>query len=672
MTLFIGIDVGGTFTDLVALDEGELTLLKVPTEQPPDRGVIRGLDQLATKIGFDGGAIDRVVHGTTTATNALLEGRWAKTALVTTAGFRDVLAIGRQNRPDLYDWSVGRPEPMVPRERRYEVSERVDANGDVLRALDEDELAPLVPELGDVESVAVGCLFSYLNPEHERRVRDRLERELSIPIVVSSDVLPEHREYERISTTVVSAALRPVVSDYLERLSEQLSANGVHAPLAIMQSNGGLAASRVASRHPERLLLSGPAGGVAGAQYAAELAGFANVITLDMGGTSCDVSLIQNGQPQTRAETQVGGYEVRAPMIDVHTVGAGGGSLAWIDSGQALRVGPDSAGADPGPAAFGVGDRPTVTDAHLVLGRFDQESPLGGRSLDGTRARRAIEATIARPMAMPVEEAALGILAIANAHMERAIRVVTVEQGHDPRDCALLAFGGAGPLHAASLAERLGISAVQVPTSAGVLSALGMLATDERQDRVQSLVQPSDQVKPQYVQRQFDRLQQDAERELQAERIEHRKSVELRYRGQAHSVELEVDALTEAAMAQLLSRFHERHRERFGYAMRDHPTEWVALRLTSLAPRDRPELAALSDRAVEPTPDRRNVHFPGHGRCRTPVFGRSQLSHGQQLGGPTLIEGAESTIVVPPAWEASVDRWGNVILRRHDRVWTAD
>jgi len=671
MTLFIGIDVGGTFIDLVALDEGELTLLKVPTEQPPDRGVIRGLTQLATKIGFDGGAIDRVVHGTTTATNALLEGRWAKTALVTTAGFRDVLAIGRQNRPDLYDWSVGPPEPMAPREQRYEISERVDANGEVLQRFDEDELAPLIPELGDVESVAVCCLFSYLNPVHERRVRDRLERELSIPIVMSSDVLPEYREHERTSTTVVSAALRPIVSDYLERLSEQLSAKGVRAPLAIMQSNGGLAASRVASQHPERLLLSGPAGGVAGAQYVAELAGFSDVITLDMGGTSCDVSLIQNGQFQKRAETQVGGYEVRAPMIDVHTVGAGGGSLAWIDAGHALRVGPDSAGAEPGPAAFGMGDQPTVTDAHLVLGRFDPERPLGDRPLDEGRARDAIEATIARPLGMTVEEAALGILAIANAHMERALRVVTVEQGHDPRDCALLAFGGAGPLHAASLAESLGISTVLVPTSAGVLSALGMLATDERQDRVQSLVQPSDQVEPHYVQRQFDHLQQDAERELQAERIEHRQSVELRYRGQAYSLELEVDALTEAATSQLLERFHEWHRERFGYAMRDHPTEWVALRLTSIAHRDRPKLAALSDRSVDQPPNRRNVHFPGHGRCDTQVFQRSLLAHEQQMGGPTLIEGAESTIVVPPTWEATVDRWGNVILGHHDRFWTA-
>ncbi len=662
MTLAIGVDVGGTFTDLVALHAGELTLRKVPTEHPPDRGVLQGLEALAAQAGFDLDEVDRLVHGTTAATNALLEGRWAKTALITTRGFRDVLAIGRQNRPRLYDWRVGRPAPMAPRERRYDLTERVDAQGNVLQSLDERELAKLISELCDVDAVAVCFLFSYLNPTHEQQVRNRLEDELSMPVVISSDVLPEYREYERTSTTVVSAALRPIVGTYLERLSSQLEADGVRAPLTIMQSNGGLAESSVAARHPERLLLSGPAGGVAGAQYIGTLAGFSHVITLDMGGTSCDVALIENGRPQQRTETRVGGYEVRAPMVDVHTVGAGGGSVAWIDAGKALRVGPHSAGADPGPAAFGTGDEPTVTDAHLVLGGFDPERPLGGRGLDLERARRAIETGVAHPLTMSVEEAALGILKIADAHMERAIRVVTVERGHDPRDFALLAFGGAGPLHAPSLAASLGVGTVLVPTAAGVLSALGMLATDERQDRAQSMVQPSDQVDPREVRQRFDRLQADAERELQAARIEHQRSVEMRYQGQAYSLELDLPAVTEQAIRDVSARFHRTHRGRYGYAMDDHPTEWVTLRLTSIATRQRPTLAESSASASAAEPQKRGVHFAGHGRCDADVWERADLARNRKMGGPAVIEGPESTIVVPPHWRGRTDRWGNVIL----------
>ena len=664
MSLAIGVDVGGTFTDLVALHEGELTLLKVPTAHPPHRGVLQGLERLAAQAGFDVAEIDHLVHGMTTATNALLERRWAKTALITTEGFRDVLAIGRQNRPELYDWGVGRPEPMVPRERRYELTERVDAQGNVLQSLDDRELADLTSELNDVDAVAVCFLFSYLNPTHEQRVRDRLERELSMPIVISSEVLPEYREYERTSTTVVSAALRPIVGDYLERLSDQLKDDGVRAPLAIMQSNGGLATSSVAARHPERLLLSGPAGGVAGAQYVAELAGLSDVIALDMGGTSCDVALIENGRPQQRTETRVGGYEVRAPMVDVHTVGAGGGSVAWIDAGRALRVGPHSAGADPGPAAFGTGEDPTVTDAHLVLGRFDPERPLGGRRLDLERANRTITTQLAHPLGMSVEDAALGILAIANAHMERAIRVVTVEQGHDPRDFALMAFGGAGPLHAPSLAESLGIGTVLVPTAAGVLSALGMLATDERQDRVQSMVQPSARVDARDVRQRFDRLQADAERELQAPTIEHRRTVELRYQGQAHSLELGLHDITDQAISGLSVEFHRAHRRRYGYALGDHPTEWVALRLTSVARRERPTLVESSASAAPLESRKRDVHFADHGRCEAEVWERDRLGRDQQMDGPAVIEGAESTIAVPPGWQGRTDRWGNVILEK--------
>jgi N-methylhydantoinase A len=677
MGIQVGIDVGGTFTDFVLFDASSqrLEYFKVPTTKPPDLGVLTGFRELSGRLGISLREIERIVHGTTVATNALLERRWAKTALITTEGFRDVLEIGRQDRPKLYNWFADRPEPLAPRAFRFEVPERVDASGNVIRPLDEKRVSELTATLRalDVEAVAVCFLFSYLNPAHERRVREILERELDAPIVISSEALPEVREYERASTTVMSAALQPVVGDYAKRLARKLRELGVEAPLEILQSNGGLVSAEQAARHAEGLLYSGPAGGVAGAQHVATAAGFPNVITLDMGGTSADVSLIVRGRAAQRVESELAGYRVRVPMVDVHSVGAGGGSIAWIDTGGALRVGPQSAGADPGPACYGRGEEPTVTDAHFVLGRFDPEGALGGRALDLKRARRAVHKAIAEPLGMSVEEAALGILDIADAHMERAVRVITVERGHDPREYALLAFGGAGPLHAASLAERLGIRRALIPAAAGVLSALGALTADLRRDRVQTLLRPLWEVEPRDIVGVFERLRREAEGELHSafiEQMEHRPWVELRYRGQAYELFLEVgepiwtEGLSRGGLLELETRFHAEHRRLYGYALEEHPVEIVSLRLESLGRTPKPALQLREPEAQRPPRSRahREVHFAGAGALSCPIFARESLPPGAELAGPAVIEGRESTALLPPGWRAEVDGAGNLIL----------
>ena len=681
MGIHIGIDVGGTFTDFVAFDSESTRLeyLKIPTTHPPEEGVLVGLREVEDRLGLPLKEVRRIVHGTTVATNALLEGRWAKTALLTTEGFRDVLEIGRQNRPTLYDFHAERPEPIVPRSLRFEIPERVDAQGQVLRELDEERVLALVPQLREVGAIAVCFLFSYLNPAHEQRVKALLARELNAPIALSSEVLPEYREYERTSTTVMSAALRPIVGAYLERLAERISRLGIRSPLAIMQSNGGLVSAEMAARHAERLLYSGPAGGVAGSQFIARRVGFKNVITLDMGGTSCDVSLITDGRATQRVESELAGYHVRVPMVNVHSIGAGGGSIAWMDAGGALRVGPQSAGSNPGPACYGEGEEPTVTDAHLILGRLHFENALGGRKLNLKRARKIIEQKIATPLKMGVEDAALGILEIADAHMERAVRVITVERGYDPRGYTLLAFGGAGPLHAATLAERLGVKTVIIPKTAGVLSALGMLTADLRQDRVQSILRPTAEANPSDIQRIFKRLQREAEQSLRSTttaKIEHHPWVELRYRGQAYELTLDLPktigqgAFSQGELAKLEKRFHREHKRLYGYALAGHPTEIVSLRLEAIARTSKPKLPKQEKlKSVRPKEHaRRMVHLTNKGPLKCKVFTREALQAGMKLSEPAVIEGRESTVLLPPGWQTQVDSLGNLILQRYSRV----
>lgn len=669
MAITLGVDIGGTFTDFVWAEDGALRVLKLPTAPAQEEGFLAGLERLPM------GKIRRIVHGTTVATNALLEGKWAATALITTAGFRDVLEIGRQNRPSLYDLFCDRPPPLVPREWRLEVPERLDARGRVIRPLDEEAVRELAAKIkaGGIQAVAVVFLFSFLNPAHERCVEKILREEgIKAPITLSSEVLPEFREYERTSTTVMTAALRPVVEGYLSRLSGALASRGIAAPILVMQSSGGVAGTEEAARVAATLLLSGPAGGVIGARRVGLAAGLSDLITLDMGGTSADVSLIRGGEITLTPEREIAGRPVRLPMVDVHTVGAGGGSIAWIDPGGGLRVGPRSAGAVPGPACYGRGGtEPTVTDAHLFLGHIPGERPLGGlRVLSQDLAARAIEG-VARALGLKPEQAAWGILEVVEATMERAIRVISVERGHDPREFALVAFGGAGPLHGASLARKLGIPRVLMPAQAGVLSALGLLSADLVHTFVRSLVVPLDGISPERVNGILSGFRREAEEILEGEGVppgarKYLPAADLRYRGQAFELTLSLPdrPLTPEDLESLAEEFHREHERRYGYSVPGEPVELVNLRLTAVGETDKPELprhpagGSVEGALIE----RRLLYFGGEGWREAPVYVRGRLPAGAELRGPAVIEGDESTCLVPPDARAYVDAYGNLIL----------
>ena len=706
----VGVDVGGTFTDVVTVRDGRLSVSKVPsTPADPEAGVLAGFESSRETVGFESEAVTSFAHGTTVATNAVLERDWAETALVTTAGFRDALAIGRQNRPDIYDPSVTKPEPVVPRHRRFEVDERLDDRGRIRRELDENSVDATVEAIRatDVDSVAISLLFSFENDAHERAVADAIETAApAVSLSLSSAVLPEIREYERTLATALDAALKPVMDDYLGRLERAIDERGLAAGLSVMQSNGGVIGAVRARSRPVNTLLSGPAAGVQGATYIAGLADETDLLTMDMGGTSCDVSLVRNGEPTVTDSLSVGDYPVRIPAVDVHTIGAGGGSIAWIDEGGALRVGPRSAGADPGPVCYGRdGTEPTVTDAQVCAGRLDPEtfavedglavdgdhSEKGERSVDGDagdddpveRARAAIAESVADPLGVDVDEAAAGILDVANASMERALRVVSVERGHDPRDFTLVAFGGAGPAHATTLAESLDVSRVLVPRTAGVLSALGLLASDRRIDRATSMVRRLDAVDPAAVEETFDRTEREA-REGLGESADPgaavaRRALDCRYVGQSFDVTVDLsdaiasgDATTaegvdRETLEAVASQFHDAHETRYGHASPDEPVELVAVRVRVRRPVEPPTIAppeATGDPA-DAIRSERPVYFD-EGWHETPVYDRSELAVDATVEGPAIVEGHESTLVVRPNWTATVDPQGTIVLEVAD------
>ncbi|MCI2430317.1 hydantoinase/oxoprolinase family protein [Candidatus Acetothermia bacterium] len=668
--LSIGTDVGGTFTDFVALNEesGELYGYKRLSTRPPDRGILDGLRELAQLFNFTPTEIKNLLHGSTVATNALLEKRLARTALLTTEGFRDILEIGRQDRPKIYDWNADRPEPLVPRSLRFGVPERLDYQGNVLKRLDLSVVVQIAEQLrrARIESVAVCYLFSYLDPEHERQTGALLRSLLKIPVTLSSELLPEHREYERTATTVLNAALRPMIEEYLSQLAAKLHKQGVHADLQIMQSNGGLTTVRQAGERAVQMLFSGPAAGVAGARYVAVQAGFGNVITLDMGGTSTDVSLIREGQIAWRPEGLIAGRPVRLPMVEIQSIGAGGGSIAWLDAGGILRVGPQSAGADPGPACYGKSELPTVTDAQLVLGRLDPESPLGEQSLDLPRAQAVITEKIASPLKLSLEKAALGILEIADAQMERAIRLMTVERGLDPRDFTLLVFGGAGPLHGSSLARRLKIKRLLVPQLSGLLSALGLLVSEPVQDLVQTFVHPLETLKVSEIASLFARLQNRAQERLHGfAQIEYLCSVDLRYRGQSYELNIELDSQRGQRPHEWAALFHQSHTQAYGYALPERPVEIVNLRLRAVGRRALPDLFRKGEGLLAPIVSRersRAICFAEYGWLKSAIYSREELAPECELCGPALVVGRESTVLVEPSQRAFVDKFGNLLI----------
>ena len=653
----LGVDVGGTFTDLVVLVDGELVTAKVPsTPKDQARGVVHAIEVAELAPGTAAG----FTHGSTVATNALLERRGARTALVTTEGFRDVLEIGRQNRPALYDLTRDRPPPLVPRELRFTVRERMGPDG-VLVPLDRDSLRAAVDACRDagVAAVAVCLLFGFLHPEHERQVGAALREALpDVHVSLSCEVLPELREYERCSTTVCDGYLTPRLAAYLQTLAGEVEARGLPAPL-VMQSSGGAVEIEVAAANAAGCILSGPAGGVVGAAWVAGLSGFHDLLTFDMGGTSTDVAPVLGGVVQTTTESVVAGVPVKLPMVDVHTVSAGGGSIAWVDAGGALRVGPHSTGADPGPAAYGRGgEQPTVTDANLFLGYLPDGAELGGEvRLDRGLAERALR-RVGERAGLDAQRTALGIVRVADAEMTRALRVISIERGLDPRELTLVAFGGAGGLHACALAEELRIGRVLVPRAAGVLSALGLAISDVRRDHVHPFLAALDAADPAEVEAAFAALERRAGEQLAGDpRRTVTRSADTRYQGQ--SFELTVGA---EDLPGLAGRFHAEHERRYGYRMDDEPVELVNLRLVATVPGDKPQLREAPPRREVPC-GRRRASFDGDWG-EVDVVHRADLGAGSAVHGPAVVEFAESTLLVRPGWRGTVDQAGALVLER--------
>lgn len=659
--LLLGIDTGGTFTDFVLITADGIAVHKEPsTPADPSQAVRTGIDKLA------GGSRLRVVHGSTVATNALLERRGARAALITTAGFEDVLEIGRQARPEIYDLNVTRQSPVVPSKLRLGVTERIGPQGEVITPLDPDSLARAIETLSErgAESVAVCLLHAYANPDHEAAVADALAGRFDGFRTFSHEVLPEFREYERCSTTAVNAYVGPVMARYLGRLADELDAEDVR----IMQSNGGTISIESARRQAVQTVLSGPAGGAVGGFELARRAGYEHVITFDMGGTSTDVALCPGELSRTQ-EATIGDLPIRLPVIDIHTVGAGGGSIARRDEGGSLRVGPRSAGAEPGPIAYGRGgEEVTVTDANLYLGRLSARHFLGGtEELAAVAASRGIEG-FAADFDMPPREIAAGILRVANATMERAIRVISLERGHDPRDFTLACFGGAGAMHAADLARALGIPRVLVPKAAGTLSALGMLLADYVRDYSQTLLVPTDECTIEELRVAVGKLEDRARTDFATEggparhaphgdELQLEPSVDLRYRGQGYELNVPLDD-------KFVDAFHAAHERRYGYADPRRPTEVVHVRLRVVG--DTPgvdlpcgELAGADASAARIGTQPLVSDGAEHDAA---LIDRDRLRPGNRFGGPALVIEYSTTTVVPPGFGARVDEWFNLIL----------
>jgi N-methylhydantoinase A len=649
--MILGVDVGGTFTDAALLTRDHLHTAKVPTT-PGDQseGVMAAVEAVLREAVAEAGAVSRFVHGMTVGTNALLEGRVARTALLATEGFTDLEELGRQARPELYRLCAGHPPPLVPAELRVPVPERTGPDG-VLRDLDEDALRRALDGI-EVDAAAVCLLWGFLHPEHEQRVEELLGEQLpDVHVSTSHETAGVFREYERCATTVVDAALSPLLRGYLERLAARAEKAGLPAP-EIMLSSGGTAGAGTAARHASWTVLSGPAGGAVGA---ARVAGAADAVGLDMGGTSCDVSLIVAGAAAVGSGREVGGRALALPMVDVHTVGAGGGSIAWRDPGGALRAGPRSAGADPGPACYGRGgDEPTVTDANLLLGYLDASSPLaGGVELDRAAAERAL-CGLAEELGLGLDETAAGIARVASAAMAQAVRVVTVERGIDPRGLTLIPFGGAGPLHAAQIADELGVERVVVPLASGVLSALGLVVSERRRDVVESVLLAGDELTCDNATAIVERLGRKGRDELGEPNAELRATYDLRYAGQAF--ELSVPGDLSPDPERLRRDFDRAHDERYGYSDRDAELELVTIRVAAAMPGSEPA-PALSATAEER--GSRRVRF-GEEEHDAAVIGPGKT---EERDGPAIFELPGATLVVPPGWraEAGADR---VVMQR--------
>ena len=687
----IGVDIGGTFTDVALVDDvsGAIGVAKALTT-PGDfaRGVLDALGQALERYGVRAAEVGLLVHATTVVTNAILEEKGVRAGLVATRGFRDVLELRRSSRGDLYDLFQDPPSVLIPRRRRFEITERIGADGGVVTPLAEAEIDGLIGELkaARVEAIAVSLMFSFLNGEHERRLGERLRRAFpDVPVYLSSEVLPEIREFERTSTTAICAYVGPILASYLARLGEATRGIGLPA-LYVMGSNGGVFEAAEGVRMPAMAVESGPAAGVVGAALIARQTGRPDLISFDMGGTTAKASLIRGGEYQTTPEYEVGGgasgsrfmngagHPIRVPVIDLAEVSAGGGSIAWVDRAGALRVGPRSAGAEPGPVCYGRGgSEPTVTDCNLLLGYLGQRSLLaGGMEIDLAAAERAIAEKLAKPLGIDARTAAAAVVDVVNHAMAEALKIVSVERGHDPREFALVAFGGAGPLHAAALADELQMGEVVCPPIPGAFSALGLVGTDLRRDYVRTLYVTTDKADPAAIEAAFAALEAEGAAMLDragiaAGRRRFERTVDARYARQSYELAVSAPSgrIDQAAVRAVADAFHDRHARTYGHDNRSEPVQLVSLRLAAIG-----VIPPLTVRHP-PAPGgsdllkgRREVWFRRGGAVEAEVIDRARMAEGVVAGGPAVIESLDSTILVPPGWQARMDDHGFVVMQR--------
>ncbi len=675
----IGVDIGGTFTDITILDEDsrKITITKVPSRKgDPAAALVDSVERGIKLANVDANDVSMLVHGSTIVTNAILENKLPKTALVTTGGFRDLLEIGRHFRPDMYDLQQDKPTPVVPRERCFTIRERVAADGTILVKPAAEDLNQLVDEIhkSDAQAVAICFLNSFANSANEVVVRDWLVKNLpGVHVSASCDVAPEIREFERMSTVVLNAAAMPLVGKYLLELTERVHAVLPKTKILLMQSNGGSLTVPAAKELPARLITSGPAGGALAVQRVGKATQYPNLLGLDMGGTSTDISLIQNGELRMTTEGAISGRPIKLPMIEINTIGAGAGSIAWLDEANGLHVGPHSAGSEPGPVAYCKGGiEPTVTDANLVLGRLNPQRFASGLiKLDVDASRRAVTEKIGRPLGLSLEQAALGIIRIANANMERAVRVSSAEKGFDPRDLMLVAFGGAGPMHAAALAKSAGIPTVLVPEQPGVFSAVGLATADIRHDFVQTRVMRGEQISSENLRLLYDRLKKLGDEALTRDGIPDKtrrfvRTADLRYAGQAYEVNVAVPegALDAVALATVRNDFHSLHKQLYAHNHLDKPIEFVSARLTALGLTSAPEMHAGAEAGKPPiSKEMQKVYFEETSAFEdTAVYDRSALLPGATFEGPAIVEQIDTTVVIHPGQTVRVDKFGNLLI----------
>jgi N-methylhydantoinase A len=680
MAYRLGVDVGGTFTDLFLVDDERARQWRVKTPstpKDPSDGVLTGVERICAEAGITPGDLRNLVHGTTVATNAVLEGKGARVGLVTTRGFGQILHLARSQTPGpLAGWIIMvKPDPPASLADTREAVERMGASGETVVAVDREQVRAVIEDLiaTGVESLTISLVNSYVSGRHEQEIADIVEEvRPGFPVTISSDVLPEFREYERTLTACMNSYVRPTVADYVSRLQARLSDLGTGGELNILRSDAGLMTPREAARNPVYGVLSGPSGGVAGALHVATRAGFPDILTFDMGGTSTDVSLCQGGEPTIGRETTIGQFTIKVPSVDVHTVGAGGGSIAHVPQlTRALRVGPQSAGADPGPAAYGHGGvDPTVTDANVVVGHLPPRLIGGEMELDVEKARESVN-TIAEATGLTLDQAAEGILAITNETMAGALRLVSVQRGHDPRDFALVAFGGAGPLHANAVAALMGSFPVIVPPSPGLLNALGDLVADFRNEFAQTLIRVTAEATPEELLEILDGLERRARDWMAEEQIAPERQgvafvADMRYRGQGYEipVPLDLDEVRASDLARLEERFNALHEQLYGFRMPSTASEIVNLRTVATGDLPKPELPEAEPGGADASAaivEQGEILFEGE-RRPTPIYDRGRLAAGHRLTGPAIVTEFDSTTVVLPGYDAEVDRYLNILI----------